>query len=39
MSRYRFMPLVLALSIFFGSVGVAGAQTSLNELLTPYLGG
>jgi CubicO group peptidase (beta-lactamase class C family) len=38
MSRYRFMPLVLALSIFFGSVGVAGAQTSLNELLTPYLG-
>jgi CubicO group peptidase (beta-lactamase class C family) len=37
MSRYRFMPLVLALSIFFGSVGVAGAQTSLNELLTPYL--
>ena len=37
MSRHYSMRIVLALAIFFGSVGVAGAQTSLYELLTPYL--
>ena len=31
------MHLVLALAIFFGSVGVANAQTSLDDILTPYL--
>ncbi|MHB8069033.1 MAG: serine hydrolase domain-containing protein [Desulfobaccales bacterium] len=31
------MLLVLALAIFLGSVGVAGAQTSLDDILTPYL--
>lgn len=38
MSPQYFMHLVLALAIFFGSVGFAGAQTSLNDLLIPYLG-
>jgi CubicO group peptidase (beta-lactamase class C family) len=31
------MHLVLALAIFFGPVGLASAQTSLDDLLTPYL--
>ena len=38
MSRHYSMRIVLALAIFFGSVGIANAQTSLNDLLTPYLG-
>jgi CubicO group peptidase (beta-lactamase class C family) len=32
-----FKHLVLILAVFFGSFGVAGAQTSLNGMLTPYL--
>jgi CubicO group peptidase (beta-lactamase class C family) len=36
MSTYL-VHLVLILAIFFGSVGVSGAQTSLNDILTPYL--
>ena len=35
-TRYP-MHLVLALTIFFGSFGVAGAQISLDDILTPYL--
>ena len=37
MSRYCSTLLVLALAIFLGPVGVAGAQTSLDGILTPYL--
>ena len=37
MSPFYSTRMVLVLAIFFGSVGVVGAQTSLDELLTPYL--
>jgi CubicO group peptidase (beta-lactamase class C family) len=37
MSTNFSMHLVLVLAIFFGSVCVAGAQTSLDAMLTPYL--
>lgn len=37
MSSHYSMHLVLALAIFFGSVCLVGAQTSLDGLLTPYL--
>ena len=35
--RFPFHLMILALAAFLGLVGPAGAQTSLNELLTPYL--
>ena len=31
--------LILTLAITFGAVGIVDAQTSLNDLLTPYLAG
>jgi CubicO group peptidase (beta-lactamase class C family) len=37
MSYYYSMRLILFLAIFFISVCVAGAQTSLDDILTPYL--
>ena len=37
MSHHYSMRLALLLAIFFGSVGVAGAQASLDNILTPYL--
>jgi CubicO group peptidase (beta-lactamase class C family) len=37
MSRHYSTHLALALAIFFGSFGVAGAQTSLDGMLAPYL--
>jgi CubicO group peptidase (beta-lactamase class C family) len=37
MSRRYSLHLILALAMFFGLVGAAGAQTSLNDMLTPYL--
>jgi CubicO group peptidase (beta-lactamase class C family) len=37
MTRRYAVPLVLALATFCSMVGAAGAQTSLDELLTPYL--
>ena len=38
MSRHYSMHIILALAVFFGSVGAAGAQISLDDILTPYLG-
>ncbi len=38
MSSHYSMRLVLALTILFGSACAAGAQTSLDDMLTPYLG-
>lgn len=37
MSSHYSMRPVLAPAIFLGSVGAAGAQTSLNDIITPYL--
>ena len=37
MSPHYFMQIILALAIFFGSVCAASAQTSLDDILTPYL--
>jgi CubicO group peptidase (beta-lactamase class C family) len=37
MSALYSLRLVLSLAVFFYSVSFAGAQTSLNEILTPYL--
>ncbi len=36
--RFPFHLMILVLAACLGLVGPAGAQTSLNELLTPYLG-
>ena len=37
MTRSRFLCIALAATMFFGGADIANAQTSLDDLLTPYL--